>query len=98
LWQELSKNSNAVTDGGNPVLGISFNGKTEYVYCPTSDEYRVTADVARKAADLGATIIAYGSWCDATYEAKQYAKKLGVTIMPYGALFAYLRRKGVHFK
>jgi hypothetical protein len=99
LNQQLVSTSDAEIDGGNPILAITFGGRTERVYCPDSDEYRITADVARKAKDLGATIIAYSSsWCEATYEGKQYAKDLGIHIMIFAALFAYLKRKGVKFR
>jgi hypothetical protein len=92
-------NTSAVTDRGDPILSVTFAGRTERVYCPNSDEYRVTADVVRKAKDLGGTIIAYSStWCGATEEAKRYAKSLEVNVMPFNAFFAYLRRKGVEFK
>lgn len=96
LYEQLSACSNVTTDGGNPVLGVSFSGKTEYVYCPNSSEYIISADVVQKAKDLGATIIAYGSWCGASYDASQYGKKLDVSIMPYRSFFAYLKQKGVN--
>jgi hypothetical protein len=96
LNNELAAKSNAQIDGGNPVLSVIFSGRTERVYCPDSDEYRVTADVVEKAKELGATIIAYSeSWSDTTYDAKQYAKQVGITVMPFAAFFAYLKRKGV---
>jgi hypothetical protein len=96
---QLASTSDAVVDGGNPILAVTFAGRTELVYCPDSDEYRITADVARKAKDLGATVIAYSSsWCATTYEGKEYAKSLDINIMPYAAFFKYLKRKGVKFK
>jgi hypothetical protein len=99
LNQLLISTSDADVDGGDPVIAITFGGRIERVYCPDSDEYRVTADVVRKAKDLGATIVAYSSsWCEATYEGKHYAKDLGIHVMPYAALFAYLKRKGVKFR
>jgi hypothetical protein len=92
-------NTDAVIDGGDPILSVASAGRTERVYCPNSDEYRVTADVVKKAKDLGATIIAYSStWCEATYEAKRYAKSLNVSVMPFNAFFAYLRSRGVEFR
>lgn len=96
---EQLMSTDAAIDGGIPILAVTFAGRTERVYCPDSDEYRVTADVVRKAKDLGATVIAYSStWCDATYEAKRYAKDLGVSVMAYNAFFAYLKHKGVKFR
>lgn len=98
LIKQLRSTSDAVVDDGNPILAVTFVGRTERVYCPEPDEYRITADVARKAKDLGATVIAYSSsWCEATYEGKQYAKDLGVSVMPFAGFFAYLKRKGVKF-
>jgi hypothetical protein len=95
LYQEL-RTSNAVVDGGNPILTVEFGDRTERVYCPDSDEYRVTADVIQKAKGLGATIIAYSNtWCGVTYEAKQYGKQNGIEVMPFGSFFAYLKRYGV---
>jgi hypothetical protein len=99
LSQQLMSKSDAVVDGGNPILAVTFAGRTERVYSPGSDEYRITADVVRKAKDLGATVIAYSAtWCGTTYEAKDYAKTLDVSIMPFSGFFAYLKRKGVKFK
>lgn len=100
LWLSTQlMNTNAVIDEENSILSVTFAGRTERVYSPDSDEDPVTADVVRKAKDLGATIIAYSSsWCDATYEAKRYAKSLGVSVMPFNAFFAYLKNKGVAFK
>ena len=90
--------TDAETDGGTPILAVTFADRTEYVYCPSPDEYRVTADVVDKAKDLGATLITYpSSWSGTTYEAKQHAKNLGITVMPHNAFFAYLKRKGVKF-
>jgi hypothetical protein len=98
LNQQLST-SNAIVSGGNPLLEVSFAGRTERVYSPDSDEYRITADVVEKAKNIGATIIAYSStWCDVTYEGKEYAKSLGVNIMQFNEFFAYLKRKGVKFQ
>ena len=99
LSQQLTNTSDAVVDGDNPILAVTFSNRVEHVYCPESDEYRITADVVKKAKELGATIIAYSStWCEATYEGKQYAKSLGVSVMAFAAFFAYLKRKGVTFK
>jgi hypothetical protein len=90
--------TDAVTDGGNPILAVTFADRTERVYCPDSDEYRVTADVVSKAKVLGATIISYPTiWSGTTYEAKQHAKSLGIIIMAHNGFFAYLKRKGVKF-
>ena len=99
LNDQLRSTSDAIVDGGDPILTVEFAGRTERVYSPDSDEYRVTADVIEKAADLGATIIAYSNtWCDATYEAKRYAKERGIEVMPFGSFFAYLKRYGVRFR
>jgi hypothetical protein len=90
--------TDAVTDGGNPILAVTFADRTEQVYCPDSSEYRVTADVVKKAKDLEATNISYPTeWSGTTYEAKQHAKNLGITVMPHNAFFAYLKRKGIKF-
>ncbi|MGH6613666.1 hypothetical protein [Sphingomonas sp.] len=98
LRGKLADGSDARTDGGDPVLTIFLGGgRDERVYCPDSDEYRVTADVVDKAVDLGANIIAYGSWCDATVEGKLRAKAKGVSVVRYAGLFAFLRNKGVSF-
>jgi len=95
LYQQLQGGSNVAVDGSDPILSVTFDHRTERVYCPTSDEYLVTAEVIQKAKDLGATIIAYGYWCGVTYEAKQYGKKNGIAVMPYGGFFAYLKKHGV---
>lgn len=96
LNSALKKLSGIATDGANPILGIEFAGRTESIYCPDPSEYRVTAEVVQKAHDLGATIIAYSDlWGAGTHESKGYAKELGITVMPYKALFGYLRRYGV---
>lgn len=87
---------NVIVDNGNPVLSVTFAGRTERVYCPDSDEYRITADVVAKAKELGATIIVYSTkWCGITAEGKLHAKNIGIYAMPYNAFFAYLRSKGV---
>jgi hypothetical protein len=71
LYDQLSEKSNATLDGGNPILTVEFGGRTERIYCPDSDEYRVTAAVVEKAADLQVTIIAYiQQWCGVTEEGK----------------------------
>ena len=96
LARQLRQATNAIVTEKGPILAVSYSGFTDYVYCPTTDEYRVTADVAHKAKELGASVIAYAStWCNSTHEAKEYAKTLGVSIMPYGAYFAHLKKKGV---
>lgn len=96
LSDRLSGVPGVEIDHGDPVLEVRFAGRVERVYCPRSDEYRVTADVVRKAKDLGATIISYpAQWCDATYEGKAYGKELGITVMQHSAFFGYLRSKGV---
>jgi len=69
------------------------------IYSPTPDEYIVNSDVVEKARDLGATIIFYSSsWCGTTMEANEYAKKLGITIMPHRSFFAFIKRKGIQEK
>jgi hypothetical protein len=95
LRDQLRGNSKVVLDGGNPILSVTFDGRTERIYSPDPDEYRVTADVVLKAQKLGATVIAYGSWCEATYDGKEYAKKHGIAVMSYASFFAYLKRHGV---
>jgi hypothetical protein len=98
LYDQLREKSNATLDGGNPILTVEFGDRTERVYCPDSDEYRVTAAVVEKAADLQATIIAYSQqWCGVTEEGKEYAKEVGVHVMPNRSFFAYLREKGGWF-
>jgi hypothetical protein len=98
LRDKLAKESDAITDGGDPVLTIDHSSGTVRVYCPTSDEYAVDADVVEKALGLGANVIAYATtWCSATYEAKAYGKAKGVDVIPYAGLFGFLRRKGVTF-
>lgn len=96
LRNKLEGASGVKTDGGDPILTIVLDaGREERIYCPDSDEYRVTADVVDKAVDLGATIIAYGSWCDTTVEGKLRAKEKGASVLRFGGLFAYLISKGV---
>lgn len=99
LRRELAQSSDARTDGGDPILSIILpTGQEERIYCPNSDEYRVSADVVEKAAELGATIVAFSSnWCEATVEGKDHAKARGVSILPFAGLFAYMKRKGVAF-
>jgi hypothetical protein len=96
LIGQLAGKSGVVTDQGNPVLTIEFAGRRETIYCPDPEEYKATAEVVDKAHGLGATIIAYSeSWGEGTYEAKRYAKELGISLMPYKALFGYLAQYGV---
>ena len=98
LRTKLASGSDAVTDGGDPVLTITHNGGTVSVYCPDPDEYAVNADLVDKAAGLGANMIAYATtWCLATYEGKAYGRSKGVEVVPYGGLFAFLRKRGVEF-
>jgi hypothetical protein len=99
LRGELAQSSDARTDGGDPILSIVLpNGREERIYCPDSDEYRVSADVVEKAAGLGATIVAYSSqWCEATIEGKEHARARGISIFPFAGLFGYMKRKGVTF-
>jgi hypothetical protein len=96
LDKQLATMSGVLTDNGNPVLTIEFAGRRERIYCPDPSEYKATAEVVHKAHQLGATIIAYSeTWGEGTYEAKQYAKQLKVSLMPYKSLFAYISRYGV---
>lgn len=96
LNKQLAAMSGVITDSGNPVLGIEFAGRREQIYCPDPSEYKATAELVDKAHQLEATIIAYSeTWGEGTYEAKQYAKQLKVSLMPYKSLFAYLKRHGV---
>lgn len=100
LRRELAQSSDARTDSGDPILTIILpNAREERIYCPDSDEYRVSADVVEKAAGLGATIVAYSSnWCEATVEGKDHAKVRGINVMPYAGLFGYMKRRGVTFE
>ena len=99
LRRELTQSSDARTDDGDPILSVILpTGREERIYCPDSDEYRVSADVVEKAAGLGATIVAYSShWCEATVEGKDHAKARGISILPFAGLFGYMKRKGVTF-
>jgi hypothetical protein len=98
LRTAIDETSSAVSDGGDPILAISFEGLVERVYCPNSSEYNVDSDVVEKARDLGATVIAYSNtWSGATVEARIYGKRNGISVMRYAEFFAYLRRKGVSF-
>ncbi|MDP3551178.1 MAG: hypothetical protein Q8R81_12400 [Novosphingobium sp.] len=98
LRRKIEDETNAKTDRKDPVITINYSGGSLSVYCPNPSEYAVDSDVVKKAADLGAEIIAYAStWCKATYEAKQYGKSIGVDVMPYAGLFALLKRRGVLF-
>lgn len=99
LRQELARSSDARTDGGDPILSVILpNGREERIYCPESDEYRVSADVVEKAVRLGATIVAYSSsWCGVTVEGKDHATTVGISILPFAGLFGYMKRKGVIF-
>jgi len=98
LRSKLERESDAVTDRGDPVVTITHNAGTVRVYCPNPNEYVVDADVVDKAAGLGANIIAYATtWRKATYEAKAYGQANGVEVIPYAGLFAMLRRRGVEF-
>lgn len=96
LRGKLATGGNAKNDDGDPVLTIYFeDGGSVKIYCPSSDEYRITADVVEKASELGANMITYGSWCDVTVEGKMHAKAKGISVVRYGGLFAFLRGKGV---
>lgn len=96
LNEQLKGKAGIVTDGGNPVLSVSFNGRTERIYCPSPDEYRVTADVVRKAQRLGATIVAYSSsWGTPTYEGKTFGETNRISVMSYASFFAFLRQHGI---
>ena len=96
LFFELKKTNAKLDYEYEPLINVEVDGEKVGIYTPTSDEYRVTADVVQKAADLGAKIIAYSKlWCGATYEGEEHGKLVGVKVMPYGALFAYLKRKGI---
>lgn len=96
LRERLSTASGVTLDGNNSVLLATFAGRTERIYCPSSDEYTISADIVQKAKELGATIIAHAdSWSSATEEAKEYAKSFKISIMKYSRLFGYMRRKGV---
>jgi len=99
LRRELAQSSDVCTDDGDPILSVILpDGRVERIYCPDSDEYRVSADVVEKAAGLGATIVAYSSnWCEATIEGKDYAKVRGLSVLPFAGLFGYMKRKGVTF-
>ncbi|UVO55748.1 hypothetical protein [Sphingomonas sp. SUN039] len=98
LRGELARGTDATTDDGDPILTVYLDGgKEARIYCPEPDEYQVCADVVQKASDLGATIVAYGSWCDASVEGKMHAKEIGLSVVPYAGLFAFLRRNGVSF-
>jgi hypothetical protein len=98
LREKLASGSNAVTDGGDPILTISHDAGSVSVYCPDPGEYAVNADVVDKAAGLGADMIAYATtWCLATYEGKAYGRSKGVDVVPYAGLFAFLKRRGVVF-
>ena len=98
LRRELAL-SDARIDSGDPILSVILpNGREERIYCPESDEYRLSADVVEKAAGLGATIVAYSSnWCEATVEGKDHARARGVSVLPFAGLFAYIKSKGVTF-
>ena len=99
LCGQLRKTSDATfKDKGEVVAVLRPDGVVDVIYCPDSDEYRITADVVKKAAALGSDIIAYSStWCEPTEEGEGYAKELGLKILPFGALFGRLRRGGVTF-
>lgn len=96
LHNALKGATGVQSNGAEQLLVVQFAGRSEKIYCPTSDEYIVSAEVVLKAKELGATIVAYGdSWCDATLEAKNYGRQIGVSVMKYSSFFAYLRRHGV---
>lgn len=95
LIEQLQKNDN-VQDVSEVGIAVRFStARSAYVvYTPSSDEYRVTADVVDKAHEAGATMVAYSSfWCGDTEEGQARAKELGVTVMPYGAFFGMLRKR-----
>lgn len=97
LWQQLSGVSGVQIGKPEVILEISFADKIEKIYCPSSDEYIISADIVEKAKELGATIIAYGTtWSTPTIEAVQHGKTFKISILGYSQLFAYLRRKGVN--
>jgi len=97
LWQQLSVASGIRVGKPEIVLEVSISEKTEKIYCPSSDEYIISAEIVEKAKELGATIIAYGTtWSRPTIEAIQHGKTLKISILGYSQLFAYLRRKGVN--
>lgn len=99
LRQTLARGSDAVTDGGEPVLTITHNAGTVRVYCPEPEEYAVNVDVVEKAAELGADMIAYATtWCRVTHEGKAHGDLRGVNVVPFAGLFAFLRRNGIAFR
>ncbi len=98
LRRELETKTDVRTDGGDPVLGVSFGGREIRVYSPDPSEYHVDSDVVEKADELGANFIAYSnSYCGVTREAERYGASLGIEVMPFGRFFEYLRNKGVTF-
>lgn len=62
-----------------------FDGKKMILYCPTTAEYEITSEVIMKASKLKADILAFPTqWCQATREAKEYGKTLGIKVIPFG--------------
>lgn len=100
LCGQLRRTSDAAFDDDGKIVSISRpDGVVDVIYSPDSDEYRITADVVKRASELGAEIIAYSSsWCEPTEEGEGYAKQLGLKILPFGALFSRLRKGGVAFR
>jgi hypothetical protein len=100
LYAQIKQNFQVeVSPDCDTIIKVVIGDEVVSIYTPTPDEYIVNVDVVEKAAKLGAKIISYAStWCGKTMEAEEYAKQIGITIMPHGGLFAFLKRKGIQEK
>lgn len=92
LAQEL-KAMGVQSDWASPVLSFVIGTRAFKVYCPSPDEYRITADVVQSSLELGATHITFAErWCEPTLDGEEYAKVKGVELLAYRDFFKWIRR------
>lgn len=90
---EQLKSLGVDSDLASPVLSFAIGKSIFKVYCPSPDEYRITADVVQNSIELGASFITYAeSWCEPTMDGAEHAQLHGVELMPYKAFFKHIQR------
>ncbi len=73
--------------GATPLIIANHNGSSYRIYTQTSDDYIVSVHVVDRVKGLGGKVISYALWIRVLSEAKMYAIRNGVEILPHAALF-----------
>lgn len=93
LYQQLTTAGRNVEPRYDPVMTVTYRNKEYRIYSPGNRAYVLGVDVVQTALDLGATHLAYASYCEPSGEALAYAEHHGLQVVRYGALLGMLNVK-----